>query len=141
MYITWVQIMAEVFGIMLHVALCMLIVFKWNMDIKGLGIAYLLTNLAKFLFVTCYSNCPFFTEIPLEYAFFMPTTESLKYWNEYIRLSLPATILIWGEAFGLELLVILSGLFGVIEQSTMVIMYSFALLMLTLPLGVQEASC
>ena len=63
MYITWVQIMAEIVGSLLHVALCFLIVFKWNMDVNGLGIVYLLTNLTKFLFVTCYSNCPYFTEL------------------------------------------------------------------------------
>jgi len=63
---------AQVTASILHVVFCYFIVIEWDMGVRGLGIATMITYASMFIFVTIYSHC-----IPaIRKALFWPTKEA-----------------------------------------------------------------
>ena len=48
-------------------------------------------------------------------ALFFPTLDSFKEWGSYLRLSIPATVMLCAEWWAFEILTILTGIIGVNE--------------------------
>ena len=67
--------------------------------------------------------------------------ESFTGWASYLKLSLGATVMICAEWWSFELMVILSGILGVVEQAANVISFNVIAQLFMVPLGMQEASC
>ena len=84
------------------------------MDIVGLAIATDITTLTMLLIVTGYAHCI----DSIRETLFFPTADSFKGWEEYLRLSIPATLMLCAEWWAFEILTILSGIIGVNEQAS-----------------------
>ena len=67
--------------------------------------------------------------------------ESFSGWDEYFKLSVPATVMLCAEWWSFEIMVFLSGKMGVNEQAAVVISLSINTLVFMIPMGMQEAFC
>ena len=65
---------AQVIGTGMHIVWCYLLLFRWELDVTGLGIASFLTNLTMFFVITIYAH---FVESIAE-SLFLPTAESFE---------------------------------------------------------------
>lgn len=54
---TTAPMVAQTFSSVVHIFLCYLIAIKWEMGVRGLGIATMITYTSMFVFVTIYSHC------------------------------------------------------------------------------------
>lgn len=96
----------------LHVPLCLVFVRGFDMDIRGLALANSVKDMILLATIMIYSS--YSDEIrpilrsPLD-------REALHCWGEYLRISLPSTVMICAEWWAFEILVIISGTLGVEE--------------------------
>ena len=101
------------------------------MGVTGLGIATAVTYLLMLVIITVNSLC-----IPnIRDCIFWPDGDSFRSWSEYFRLSVPATVMICAEWWAFEIVVILSGILGVVEQGSTVILFNVCAQMYMIPLG------
>ena len=136
MRITFFPMVAMFATTILHIPLCFLFVNYFDMGIKGLGLASSIKDCVLLVTVMIHGNCsdeirPFLS---------MPNRESLTGWGEYLKISLPSTIMICAEFWAFEILVVMAGIIGVTEQSAQTLVYSLATTVLMFPLGIQEAT-
>ena len=134
--ITVVPLVAMFVATFLHIPLCYLFVIHFDLDIRGLGIASSLKDLVLLLSVMIYSNC----NEQVRPALSMPDSTSLSGWGEYLKISLPGTVMMCAEWWAFEILVVLSGTLGVPEQASQVLVASLNSILFMAPLGVQEAT-
>ena len=120
MKITWVPMVAQSTATMVHILWCYLFVVKWDMDIVGLAIATNISTFTMLFIITVYAHCI----SSISDALFFPTSDSFKHWGEYLRLSIPATVMLCAEWWAFEILTILSGIIGVNEQAAQVIAFN-----------------
>jgi len=137
MKITWVPMLAQALGTLIHIGWCHLFTVKLEMGVTGLGIATAITYFTMLIIISINAYC--ITHI--REAIFFPTVESFRDWGEYFHLSVPATVMICAEWWSFEILVILSGILGVVEQGSQVITFNVCAQMFMVPLGMQEAAC
>ena len=100
---------AQVISSVLHIVLCVFCVTRWDMGVSGLGLATMVTYFFMFLFTTIYSHC--IKEI--EKAITWPDKQSFKGWGEYLRISLPATVMLLAEGWAFNVLGVIAGLISV----------------------------
>ena len=105
---------------LLHIVWCYLFVEVWGMELKGLAIAMNITTFTMLLMITIYAQCI----SSVRDALFFPTLDAFKGWGEYLRLSIPATVMLCAEWWAFEILTILTGIIGVNEQATQVIAWN-----------------
>ena len=120
MGITWVPMIAQAIGTLVHVGWCHLFTVKLDMGVKGLGYATSITYSTMFLVITV--NTVLIKQI--KYCISWPTLDSFREWGPYFRLSIPATLMLCAEWWSFELMTILAGVLGVIEQATIVISFN-----------------
>lgn len=87
---TTAPMVAQTFSSVVHIGLCYQIAVKWGMEVKGLGIATMITYTSMFVFVTIYSHCT----SKISQALFWPTKDTFTGWNSYLAISIPATIML-----------------------------------------------
>ena len=79
------------------------------MDIVGLAIATNISTFTMLLVITIYAH----SIKSINEALFFPTSSAFKNWGEYLKLSIPATVMLCAEWWAFEILTILSGIIGV----------------------------
>ena len=62
--------------------------------------------------------------------------ESFKEWKAYFKLSVPATVMLCAEWWSFEILVILVGILGVIEQAAFIITLNVTAQCFMFPMGI-----
>ena len=119
MRITFVPMIAMIVAVTLHLPFCFLFVNYFDMSIEGLVLADLLKNSGLLLTVTIYGSC----SAQVRPAVSLPDLESFRGWGEYLNISLPSTIMICAEWWFFEVLVIMAGSLGLVEQAAWVVVY------------------
>lgn len=113
MKITWVPMIAQVLGTFLHVLWCFLFTKVWRLGVIGLGIATNLTNFTILAVILINSSCVG----EISKAIICPNREALRNWGRYLRIALPATVLLCAEWWAHEILTFMAGILGVREQA------------------------
>lgn len=90
------------------------------MGVTGLGIATAITYFTMLMIITINAWCI----SHIRDCIFFPTADSFRDWGEYFRLSVPATVMICAEWWSFEILVILAGIMGIVEQGSQVITFN-----------------
>jgi len=67
----------------------------------------------------------------------MPDIESFRGWGEYLKVSLPSTVMICAEWWAFEILTLISGTLGVPEQASQTMIATIGAVLFTATLGVQ----
>jgi multidrug resistance protein, MATE family len=137
MQVSWVPMVAQVICTLFIPAFCYLFISRLQMGLIGAGLALTVTNLCEYTAVTIISY-----SVPrIQEAMFLPSKESLRDWNEYLAVSVPATVMICAEWWSFEILAVISGYLGVQMLAANVILLNIMALMFMFPLGFQEGIC
>ena len=110
MRITLVPLIAMIVATFVHVLLCFLFVKGLDMDIVGLAIASSIKDAVLLSTVMVYGCCS--TKINI--ALVPISKDAFSGWSEYLKISLPSTIMICSEWWAFEILTILAGTLGVV---------------------------
>lgn len=128
---------AQVIASVIHLLLCLFVVEPYDMGVQGLGLATMVTYFLMFLFTTIYAHC-----IPsIKKAIQCPNKESFKGWGAYLRISLPATVMLLAEGWAFNVLGVIAGLISVTDQAVNTILLMLIAIMFMVPMGIQSAAC
>ena len=128
---------AQVISSVLHIVLCIFCVSRFDMGVRGLGLATMITYFSMFFFTTIYSHCISAISEALQW----PTKDSFVGWYDYLRISLPATVMLLAEGWAFNVLGVLAGLISVTDQAVNTILLNLIAIMFMVPMGIQSASC
>ena len=106
-------------------------------DVEGLGYAMSVTAFTQFIFTLLYTSCV----ASISAAIHCPNAQSLRGWCQYMSLAMPVVIMLCSDWWAFEILTIISGLIGVSEQATFVIIANLSAQIYMVPVGIQEATC
>ena len=135
---TFAAMIAQLFASILHFILCYTFLFYFEMDVRGLGLATSLTNLFKIIVICSYSYC----SGSINQALIRPTTKDVfSSWGEYLKLAIPAMVILSSEWWAYEIVTMLAGLLGTTEQASQTIVTTANSIFFEIPLGTAEASC
>ena len=70
-----------------------------------------------------------------------PTKDTFLGWSEYMRISLPSTVMLLAEGWAFNVLGVLAGLISVEDQAANTILLMVISIMFMVPMGVQSAAC
>ena len=76
---------------MQHFVWLYLFVVKWQLDVVGIGLSTTLTFMGMLIVIEVYSN---FYIPSIKESLFLPGHETLQNWVEYLRLGIPAAIML-----------------------------------------------
>lgn len=102
---------AMLVGTCLHVPLCFLFIKYFELGIVGLPIASSCKDFLILSTVMIYGNC----SDQIRPALYYPDKTSFMGWGQYLKVSIPSTIMICAEMWGLNILTIIAGTLGVAE--------------------------
>ena len=126
--------LAQILATLLHLPLCYLLVMRCNMGLKGLGLATSLTNLNLLIGTTIYCN----SSLAIRKVIALPPgsfPNLFKGWKEYLKVSLPSTLIMCSEWGAFELLTVVSGLISIEAQAVQTIVTSGCAILFEIPLG------
>ena len=101
------------------------------MGIRGLGLATSLTNFNLLCFTMVYCKC----SAKIRQALTPLSRDCLRGWSEYLKVSLPSTIMICSEWWAFEILTVISGLISVEAQAVQTVVTSGCAILFEIPLG------
>ena len=102
---------AQIVSTVFHLFWCYYFITVKGFDIEGLGYAMSITAFTQFIFSLIYSSC-----VPsISQAIHCPNAQSLKGWCQYLSLAVPVVIMCCSDWWAFEILILISGLIGVIE--------------------------
>ena len=128
---------AQVFASIIHLLLCLFVVQPYNLGVQGLGIATMITYFLMFFFTTIYGHC-----IPaIKKTIQCPNRDTFVGWGAYLRISLPATVMLLAEGWAFNVLGVLAGLISVNDQAVNTILLMLIAIMFMVPMGIQSAAC
>ena len=67
--------------------------------------------------------------------------ETFRGWGDYLKISLPATLMICSEWWAYEILTLMSGILGVLPLASQTIFVQVCSTLFQIPVGIQEATC
>ena len=94
-----------------HVGLCFLFLDYYDMGIKGLALATSIKDGVALISIIIYMRCsPKISKIlrPID-------KKSFKGWGQYLKISMPCTIMLCGEWFAFEIITVLAGRISVAD--------------------------
>ena len=117
MRITFLPMVAMFVAITLHISLCFLFLFHFNMGIIGIALSNTIQNFVLMIITVIFSYCsPKVSKVLIPYDM-----EAFCGWGEYLAISIPAAAMICAEQFAFEFITLLAGMLGVVELATMTI--------------------
>lgn len=117
--VAWVPMLAQIGASLLHLFWCWLFVTKCQLEVFGLGVAMVITNMSMLFMTEVYSCC-----VPrIKESIFCPDKHTCNGWAEYLRLGIPATIMLCAEFWAFEILIFLAGVLGVEQIAACVIFF------------------
>ena len=130
--VTLVPMVASIFGSILLVPLCYIFMYSCNFGLSGLAFAAFVKEAIVLTTTVTYSYCK--SEIR---AVMQPyDSEVFRGWGAYLKISLPATVMICSEWWAFELVVVMAGIMGVIELASMTICMTVQAWTYMIPLGI-----
>ena len=129
--------MAQVISTILHVFWCYLFVSVMELDVEGLGYAMSITALTQFMFTQCYACCV----SSIRGAIQLPNAQSFQGWCQYLNLGIPLVLMQCSDWWAFEILTLISGLIGVVDQATFTIIANICVQIFMVPVGLREAAC
>ena len=133
----WVPSLVQVFCGIMHSLWCYIFTIKGDWGILGLGISMTITNFSMLLLVEVYSlRCI----ASIRESIFLPDKTSIEGWGEYLKLGVPAMLMIWCEWMAFEVMIIMSGWIGDKHQAALLLVYNIAACIHTVNQGIQSAS-
>ena len=109
MRITVMPMITMIFSTVLHIFLAWLFIYVYEMDIIGLAIA---SSIKDGMLMTSTMVCGSF-DSKINIALVPITMDAFTGWREYLKISLPTTLMICAEWWAFEILTILAGILGV----------------------------
>ena len=132
MRITLVPMIAMIVATFVHILLCFLFIHGLEMDIIGLAIASSIKDAVLLCTVMVYGCC----SSKINIALVPINMDALRGWREYLKVSLPSTIMICSEWWAFEILTVLAGTLGVAELASMTIVTGISASLFMVPLGI-----
>ena len=117
MRITLGPMIVMIVGTLAHVILCYTFVKVFDTGIVGLAYSSSLSNLAMMLTVMILSRC----SGQINKALVPVNKDAFRGYGEYLRLSLPSTIMICAEIWASQILIVLAGVLGVTQLASQTI--------------------
>ena len=93
MRITLAPMIAMLISTAIYLPLCYLFVIKLEMDILGLAVAKSIDFFILLLTLIIYCNCSELTKSMI----FLPNSDTFTGWGEYLKVSIPSTVMICAE--------------------------------------------
>ena len=123
---------AMIVGTVLHLPLCYLFVYVLDMDIQGLGLASTCKDFVILATVMIYGNC----SEKIRTCLRTPDRESFTGWSEYLKIAVPSMAMICSEQWAFNILTIIAGTLGVVEQGTLATVVTISSTMFMIPIGI-----
>ena len=101
------------------------------MGILGLGLATLISISIKTFYVLTHM----LSISALREAYFWPDRSALTNWMPYLRISLPATVMLCSEVWAIEVLGIFAGWISVTDQAANAILITLFAILFMVPFG------
>lgn len=125
----------------LHVFLCKLVYHYTSAEVETAAVALSITSLLNFLlieaFIALARPCP---EADYSCNFFKDENAlSIRKIYDFMKLSLPSSIIFAADWIGFELLVLMTAYLGLIDLAANVCLYNFTMLLTTIPMGISYA--
>ena len=102
---------------LLHAPLCYFFMYTLDMGIIGVSLALVIKDFVLFVSITIYGSCSTVIKarlVPID-------MEAFRGWGPYLKVSLPATVMICSATWAEEVIVIVAGNIGVDELASQVI--------------------
>lgn len=109
MRITFMPMVVMIVGTFFHIVLCILFINVFDTGVIGLAYASSLKDFTLMLTVFVYG----YFSSPINRVLSPINSEAFTGWCEYLRISLPSTVMICAEFWAFEFLMVLSGIIGV----------------------------
>ena len=102
--------MIAMFGATLvHLTFCFFFVVYLDLGIRGLAYASSVKDFVLILSVMIYGNC----SEKIRPLLLTPDWDSFRGWGEYLKVSLPSTVMICAQWWAFEVIIVISGTMGV----------------------------
>ena len=131
-----VPMISMIVASVLHVPLCVLFIYRLDMGVVGLAVATSCREFILLSFLIIYCNCSQDLREKLPPAC---PIEAYQDWIGYLRLAVPAALVVVAEMSVFQVLTVLAGRLGVVEQAAMTIITSVQFFLLQISMGMQEA--
>jgi len=134
MNVTYVPLVATVSSTIMHLGWLLLFVTHLEMGINGLIISTTITFVIQLTVLLIYSTwwLPDLSE-----AIFLPSLDAFTGWSQYMKLSIPALLMLCSEWWAFEIITLMSGYLGVNEQAVIVVLFNLSELIFLLMAGFQ----
>ena len=135
--ITFVPSVAMAIATVFHIVLCYVLLYVEGMGIKGLAIASSIKDGVLLSIVMIYMRCSKkISQIMTPIAI-----SAFTNWCEYLKVSIPCTVMLCAEWYAFEIVTVLAGVLGVNEIACQTVVFSIAALTAQVAIGLQEATC
>ena len=114
MRFTLVPMLVILITMLLHVPFCYLFVYKCDLGIRGIAIATTIKDGLGILLVSLWGACCS-PEISSCLASPFLGKDSFRGWCQYLKVSLPSTVMLAAEMWAFEILGVMAGTIGVTE--------------------------
>ena len=139
MRITFIPMAAIITSTIIHVPLCILFVYGLDLDIRGLAIATSCKDAVLLILVMVWGS---FYSTEIRSTLVRPLDEeSFRGWCEYLKISLPSTVMFCAEMWAFGIFTVLAGTLGVTELACNTIIYSISSFSFEVAVGIQLTSC
>ena len=125
MRITFYPMVFMIIATVFHTTLCILFMMYFEMDISGLALALSIKDFALMIMTMIYSNCSETvrkTIVPFD-------CQALEDWGEYLKISIPAMIMICSERWAFYVLTFMAGILGVVDLASITVVFSMTVLL------------
>ena len=123
---------AQIVASLIHIPLCVLFVTKWDMGVKGLGYATMVTYFCMLIFISTYA----FSITAVRQSLSWPNKASFANWGEYLGIGLPSAVMLVAEGWAFNILGIFAGIIGINDQAAFTILHSFNSILFMIAVGV-----
>ena len=121
-----------------HIIWCYFFVNILEQDVRGLGLATLVTFFSNFFYISIYIA---FTKDPeIRKTYTGITKESLRGSREYLAIALPSTLLLLLEWSSIEMIMIMAGYIGAVATGACTILVNIFFAFTQLSYGVSQAT-
>jgi len=109
--LSYIPMIATIVTTFIHIIWLLIFVGYLKWDIFGVALSSTITNGLQLAYVWIYAS----RREDIKEAIFMPDMDAFNGWKMYLKLALPATLMLCGEWWYFELLTLTSGYLGVKE--------------------------
>lgn len=134
-----ISLYITIFDMIFRVSSTYILVVKYDLNIVGTGLANLLTSTLVFFIIHTY--CILDPELSDAVKFPDKSVFNIEGIKEYIYIAFPSTVMLCLDWWVWEIMVLISGYFGVTQQATQIVMVHIVNFMYMAAIGFEQASC